>query len=225
MTCTLHPVWRPILKLITLFLSAAFLTSLPALAGAEEISTFTSVLTSASPTEQGRLSRNGVQQTWTGAESYPGIINSAVTYNYMTYTFAASLFTSAPYVEISFFDTLAGVSLFSSAYANAYNPPSFATGWLGDEGASGNYFGSDARYYDVLLPANSNLVLVVNTSASAGLNDPFTIDVSAYADTNYDDPSPAVQVTPEPSTFVTLGTGLIWAAGLARRRRSRSALE
>lgn len=209
---------KSIVFALSTVLLAVPLAGLPASARAEEISTFTSVIAGASPTQQGRLSRNGIQQDWLGTETYPGIINPGVTYQYQTFTFASSLFTGAPYVEISFFDTQSGVNLFSSAYAGAYNPTTLSTGWLGDEGASGNYFGTDARYYDVILPAGSNLVLAVNTSSPLALNDPFTVEVSAYADTNYDNPAPAV--TPEPSTLVTLGTGIIWAAGAYRRRRA-----
>ncbi len=193
---------------------------MPALAGAETITNFNGVLTSSNAIEVGRASRSGVQQTWTGAETYTGIINPTVSYAYTTYTFAASLFTGAPYVEVSVLDTQGGVSDFVTAYAGSFNVNSQATNWLGDEGASGNYFGlTDGRYFDVILPVGKSLVLVLNDSSTAALNDPINIEVDAYADTNYDDPSPAAQVTPEPSTFVTLGTGLIWAAGAARRRK------
>ena len=66
----------------------------------------------------------------------------------------------------------------------------------------------------MILPVGQNLVLVLNDSSTAALNDPINIEVDAYSDTNY---SPVV--TPEPSTFVTLGTGVGWAAGMVRRRR------
>lgn len=212
------------MNLRLLLSSAILLAAVPTFAHAEEISTFTSSLTSSNATELGRPFRSGTQQTWTGAETYMGINNTATTFNYQTFTFAASSFVGAPYVEISFFDSLGGNSLFSAAYGGAYNVNSRGTGWLGDQGSSGNYyFGGpgvgEARYYDVILPVGQNLVIVVNNTAAAGLNDPFTIDVSAYADTSYDDPvSAAVTVTPEPSTFITLGTGLLGVAGVARRR-------
>ena len=203
----------------TLLSAALLLAGLPALACAETISNFNGVLASSNATELGRPSRNGVIQTWTGAETYPGIINPATSYAYTTYTFSASLFTGAPYVEISVFDTLDYAADFVSAYANSYNVNSRSTNWLGDEGSSGNYFGVDAIYFDTILPAGSNLVLVLNDSSTLGLNDPINIEVDAYADTSYDDPV----VTPEPSTFVMLGTGLFWAAGAVRGRRKRSA--
>ena len=207
----------------SLFLAALLLAGLPVLAGAETITNFNGVLTSSSPIQLGRPSRNGVVQTWTGAETYPGILNSTLSYAFTTYTLSSSLFTGAPYVEISVFDTLDSGADFLSAYANSYNVNARSTNWLGDEGQSGNYFGPDAIAFDTILPAGSNLVLVLNDSSTAGLNDPINIEVDAYADTSYDDPVP-VQVTPEPSTFVMLGSGLIWAANAARRRRRSSAV-
>ncbi len=201
-------------------LSAAFLLALPAVAGAETITNFNGVLTSANTTELGRPFRSGTQQTWTGAESYDGVNNTTLSFAYTTYTFSSALFVGAPYVEVSVLDTLGGVSDFVTAYAGSYNVNSRGSNWLGDEGSSGNYFGlTDGRYFDVVLTSGQNLVLVLNDTSTAGLNDPINIEVDAYADTSYDDPSPAAQVTPEPSTLVSLGTGLIWAANIARRRR------
>ncbi len=195
--------------------AALLFSALPALASAETITNFNGVLTSSSSTELGRPFRSGVQQTWTGAETYEGKNNPTVTFAYTTYTFAASLFTGAPYVEVSVLDTQGGASDFLTAYAGSFNVNAQGTNWLGDEGASGNYFGlTDAHFFDVILPVGQNLVLVLNDSSTAALNDPINIEVDAYSDTNYDP-----VVTPEPSTFVTLGTGLVWAAGMVRRRR------
>ncbi len=203
------------MKLRFLLSSTIFLAALPNLAHAETISDFNAILTASSPTQLGRPSRNGVQQTWTGAEAYPGVINPTVRYAYQTYTFSASLFVGANYIEITAFDTLNTGADFVSAYAGSYNPASPATGWLGDEGGSGNFFGAtDARYFDVFVPYGQNLTLVVNDTATTGLNDPIAIDVSGYGDANYDDAIP----TPEPSTFITLGTGLAGIAAAARRK-------
>ena len=208
------------MKLTILLSSALVVAALPSIASATDIATFTSTLTATSPLQLGRISRNAVPQTWTGAEpTFPGEINTTTPYSYMTYTFAASLFTGAPYVEISDFDTLNTTSFFVSAYSGSYNPLNKALNWLGDEGSSGNFFGTDARFFDVILPINQSLVLVVNNSVTGAFNDPHLIDVSAYADTSYDDPTPVVTTTtPEPSTFVFLGTGLLGVAGAARRR-------
>ncbi len=201
-------------------LSAALLfAAIPALAHAETIASFNAILTSSSLTEFGRPSRSGTQQTWIGAETYTGVLNSTTAYAYTTYTFAASLFTGAPYLEISVQDTLNTNADFVTAYAGSYNINSRGTGWLGDEGSSGNYFNNvnAARYFDVILPVGQNLVLVLNDTAITGLNDPININIGAYADSSYDEPAPAT-VTPEPSSFVLLGTGLLGLAGAARRR-------
>ena len=203
------------MKLPVLLSSALVLcAAIPTVARASDIA-FNATLTASSPTQLGRLSRNGVQQTWTGAEAYPGIINATTRYSYQTYTFSGTLFTGANYLEISAFDPLATGAVFVSAYAGTYNPLSIATGWLGDEGGSGNYFGAtDARYFDVFLPFGQDLTIVVNSSSTLGLNDPTNIDISSYGTTSYGDAIP----TPEPSTFAMLGTGLAGVAAALRRR-------
>lgn len=210
----LTPPRRRPLKLKSLFSSAVIVFALiPAGAHASDI-VFNATLTASSPTQLGRLVRNAVQQTWTGAEPYPGINNATTRFSYQTYTFAGSLFTGANYLEISAFDTLNTNSVFISAYAGTYNPASIASGWLGDEGSSGNYFGVDPIYFDVFLPFGQNLTIVANSSAAAGLNDPINIVISSYGTTAYGDAIP----TPEPSGLALLGTGLLGVVGVVRSR-------
>jgi hypothetical protein len=207
-----------LLKLLALALAFSFIA--PAL-HAEDVAYFYDYLTSDNPTQNGRLSRNGIPQDWLGSEPFPGVINSSATYSYATYYFPASDFYGAPYIEISFYDyyeaygLVNGSGLFSSAYSTSYDPTSLSTNWLGDQGSSGNYFGIDARYYDVYLD-NAPLVLVVNSANASGLNDPYIIDISAYADSSYGEPA----LTPEPSSLVLLTSGIAGVVGLYRRRRN-----
>ena len=195
---------------------------------AEQISYFTDSLSTANTTELGRASRSGVQQTWTGQEAYTGQLNTTTTYFFNTYTFAAADFAGAPYVEVSVTDELGNSDFFVSSFAGSYSSAARGANWLGDEGASGEFqffappIPGDSRYFDVILPAGQDLVLLVNSTLGSanGLLQPFDIDVAAYADTQYDDPA-AVAATPEPGTLVMTLTGMLGAVGVVRRRLVR----
>ena len=202
-------------------LAKALLLSLT-LAGAAHagtIFTTTDSLAATDPIQFGRLSRNSIAQDWSGTETYPGIINPTVQYHYRTYLINVGL---TPYIQISI-DTTAATTFFS-AYQTAYNPStpaSFAIGWLGDAGASGNFdFGGggfDTRFFQVVAQLNSQLVLVVNESATnGGLNFPFTILVEGFTDTAFGEPS--VTAVPEPSTIALLLAPLALFA--VRRRKT-----
>ena len=211
------------MKLRNLILSSACLFgALAPIARAELISNFTSTVTANSPTQFGRPSRNANPQTWAGTESYPGVNPSTVNtlYSYKTYTFAASSFIGAPYVDISFYDVFNSGNLFASAYAGSYNPANRAANWLGDEGFGFNLFGVDAEAFDVILPTGEPLVLVVNTTGlnGAGRGDPFQVAIRAFGDNQF---GPPIIPTPEPSSIALLGTGLLGAVGVLRRKLSR----
>ena len=173
----------------------------------------------------GRLSRNGVPQDWAADEAFPGIINPTTALRYSTY---AVKVTSLNYLEI-FFDSLSPYT-FVSAYQTSYMPNSdstvnagFETNWLGDTGTSGNYFGTDVLFFDVVAAINSTVMIVVNTTAAGlGLGDPFTLSVFGYPDSsyNFDPVELAVTLVPEPSTILLL-LAPVAALGL-RRLQSRS---
>lgn len=194
-------------------------------ASATPIAAFTGqTITTSSRTELGRLSRNNVPQTWTRQEQYPGVVNPTTTYYYNTYVLNYANFVPNNYVEISFTDTAGNGAVFISAYANSFDPTNKQTNWLGDLGYNSIAYGTaDSLTFQVNLNYQTNLVLVVNTTgtgtaASSGLNNPFDIYVNAYTDSMYDDTDVTGHITPEPSTFIELGTGLLAIAGVARRR-------
>ena len=204
------------MKLRFKFLSAVCLAaSLASAAHATPIAFFTDSLTTAN-VESGRPFRSGIPQDWLGSETYSGISGTGNAYYYQTYTFDFSMYPGTSYVDVSFFEEANQSNLFITAYAGSYNVNNRGANWLGDEGTSGNFFGTDAPYFDVILPAGKNLVLVVNNTAvgGGGVGLPYDIAVNAFADTNYTDVTPV----PEPSTLITAGTGLLGLAGVIRRR-------
>ena len=195
------------------------------LAQATVITSFTDFLLSTSPTQTGRLSRNAVPQDWANDEVFPGVINTTINYHYQTYSLNVG---NTPFIQIEV-DSLS-TNTFISAYDTAYAPTSLApnfgldTNWLGDAGTSGNYFGTDPIFFQVVVPAFDNLIIVVNQTATgtAGLGsaNPFAITVEGFIDSEFTDPSPV----PEPTGIVLSAGGLllISLAGSARRwSRSR----
>lgn len=136
---------KPILTLPSV---VAFLLLTSGVARATPILDVSGSLTLVDPTQQGRLSRNGIPQDWSGTEPFPGVINLATTYHYHTYTVDVD---STPFIQIDF-DSLSP-NTFVSAYVANYVPNSgpspnfgFDTNWLGDAGFSGNPFPGDPLF-------------------------------------------------------------------------------
>lgn len=173
------------------------------------------------PTQLGRLSRNGVPSDWSSQEAFPGVLNPTISYHYETFAIPSSPF---PYLQISFTDFSGAANTFASAYLNTYNPNSTVTNrglnvnYLGDAGTS--YFGATTAAFQVVLPASSRLVVVVNdTSATGvGVGQNFDLIVEGFYDTQFNDTTPPV---PEPATMVLSGAGFIVAACAAYRRKQK----
>jgi hypothetical protein len=175
-----------------------------------------SALSVTDPTQLGRLSRNGLPQDWTGGETFPGVINPTTAYRYHTYTVNVGL---RPYVQV-LFDSIS-TDLFISAYDTSYAPNSagapnfgFNVNWLGDAGISGMFFPGDPLFFQVLVPLNHILVLVVSETlgSNTGVGDGFHLTAEGYVDSEYND------TVPEPASLLLGAAGLALAA--VRRRRA-----
>jgi MYXO-CTERM domain-containing protein len=203
-------------------------------AHAQTVLDVTSALVLGDPTQTGRLSRNAVPQDWANDEPFPGVINTTITYHYHTYIIDAATMALGPFAQITFDSTSANT--FVSAYYTSYLPDSagtpnfgFDTHWLGDAGTSGNFFGTDPVFFQVVVPTGMSLVVVVNNTSSAnvGVGDPFNLLVESFSSTEYDPPltptvtPPPLTAVPEPSTYGVAGAVML--AGLAVWRRRRNA--
>ena len=175
-------------------------------------------LTATDASQLGRMTRNNVASDWLAPKVYPGASSMASTFRYTALTLdlgsfaAASGVVYAPYIQVSIDST--SVNTFFSAYATSYSATSQATNYLGDPGASGNIFGVDPQRFRFVMPSTTQtLVIVMNeTVVGAGLNQPGTVLVEAFRDSNFTSLAPI----PEPASVALFGLGL--AALLAVRR-------
>ncbi len=177
-------------------------------------------LTPSDPNQLGRINRNGVVSDWSSPKPFPGIVNPTFLYHYDTYTISNVLY---PYIQVTFDDVSGTALTFASAYLNSYQPNGtnanngLDINYLGDEGASGNYFGTDPRVFQVTIPTGSNLVIAVNgtgTSTDPATGEPYRIIVEGFTDTNFDD------VIPEPASLGLTGLTLVVSSFLLYFRRS-----
>ena len=156
----------------------------------------TTSLTAGDSTQLGRLTRNGIIADWSSTEPFPGTINLTTSHHFRTFVISAASLTLTPYVQVNVDDPNAHV--FVSAYLVSYDSTNLATNYRGDEGFSGNFFGTDPSFFQVIVPPGNDLVVVANETAPGNaIGEQFRLMVEGFSDTLYTDPSAP---TPTPHT-------------------------
>jgi hypothetical protein len=141
-----------------------------------------SALAPVDPIQLGRLTRNGLPQDWSDGEPFPGVINAATQYHYHVYQVKVR---NTPFIQINV-DSVSP-STFVSAYDTSFDPAMFATNWLGDAGFSGNFPPPNPIFFQVRVPQNHDLLVVVNNTGAAniGVGDAFGLFVEGFADSQF----------------------------------------
>ena len=165
----------------------------------------------ASGTQFGRLSRNGVASDWSGPKAFPGVIGAPTARSYELFAVDVGAY---PFIQIILDDPAA--ALFAAAYLDAYTPvnsaPNFGLdqGYLGDAGTS-QPSGNPSFFQLAVSPDSQLLIAISELNPGGGSGEPFHLLVEGFYDTAYND-------TPEPATGLMVLSGLTCFARAARRR-------
>ena len=131
-------------------------------------------LSASSPTQTGRLTRNGTVSTCAAAKSCPGYYTTSGSRAYNAYSFT-NTGVNAVCVTVTVSTTCSGDGLiFSETYLGSFTPNSLCTDYLADLGSSPS--GSAAYSFDV--PANTNFTVVVNAVDVGSYCSSYTLTVA-----------------------------------------------
>jgi len=165
--------------------------TVPTCAGGPDQTIPSSSITTSDASQPDRLGRNGVQSPCSGKHC-PGAINSAGTRNYKTFTFTNTSGAARCYtVTINAATGVANTGdIESVAYQTTYTPPTamgdangnMCMNYLGDSGISGLGTTVGSASYSFTVAANSNFVIVVNTTAGSTNSSVFSGTVSGFID-------------------------------------------
>jgi hypothetical protein len=139
-----------------------------------------SVLDANDPTQADRLGRDGQPSGCDGKEcpggGFPG------TKRYQTYNFTNSGAAPACFTVTINAATGGAGDIESAAYLNSYDPTNLCENYLGDSGVVGLGTTVGSASYSFTVPAQSNFVVVVNTTGTITASSQFSGTVSGFFD-------------------------------------------
>ena len=186
--------------------------TVPTCAGGADQTIPSSSITASDPSQPDRLGRNGVPSPCSG-KTCPGAINSSGTRNYKTFTFTNT--AGAPRCYTVTINAATGVAntgdIESAAYQTTYTPPTamgdasgnLCMNYLGDSGISGLGTTVGSVSYSFTVAANSNFVIVVNTTSGSTNSSVFSGTVSGFID-NTPGPGDCSQVPSVPLRITSI---------------------
>ena len=169
------------------------------------------VLTGTDSTMNVRIARDGTPSDWSYVKFFPGYFGGNGVRAYDAWSFTNKWGIDL-YVQVTLDDLADTGSIFSAAYLDSFDPVDQETNYIGDAGFSPLIFGLPVSY-QVIVPAGSNFVVVVNqtTIGATGLPLPYGLVVEAYSSPFYE-----ALPAPEPSTVMLSLTGLALIGGRKR---------
>jgi hypothetical protein len=114
-------------------------------------------------TQDGRLGRNGVTSNCGTAKTCPGIFGAGAPRRYDTHNFVNGPSPACATITTTTGCTAAANQIIPVAYLGSYNPANICQNYLGDPGGSGA-----STTFEVDVPANGTLVVVVQEATSLG---------------------------------------------------------
>jgi hypothetical protein len=154
--------------------------TVPACTGGADQTIPPSVLDANDPTQADRLGRDGQPSGCDGKEcpggGFPG------TKRYQTYNFTNSGAAPACFTVTINAATGGAGDIESAAYLNSYDPTNLCQNYLGDSGVVGLGTTIGSASYSFTVPAQSNFVVVVNTTGTITASSQFSGTVSGFFD-------------------------------------------
>src|SRR3954452_3222319 len=176
--------WATCLLAASVFATIA-LTALPSVAGAANIASVTASVPTSSPTQTGRLIRDGTASACASPKFAPGLNDSSPRY-YRNHTLRSSILESTC-VTITLTTSCTGTNeIFSVAYDGTFDPTDPRTRWAADLGSSPPLKTS----YSLVVDGGSFLSVVVHSV------------------------TPTATATACPSYTLTLDSSLPWATAI-----------
>jgi hypothetical protein len=154
--------------------------SVPTCAGGADQTIPPSMLTTADSTQADRMGRDGTPSDC-GGKACPGGIGTPGTRFFKTFNFANAAAGPAC-ITVTINAALGGAGdIESAAYLGSYDPTNLCLNYLGDSGVAGLGTKLGSVSYSFVVPANSNFVVVVNTTGTT-TSSTFNGTVSGFFD-------------------------------------------